>query len=98
MTVLADLLLAAPALPLDEAGKYIAGAYLVFVVLLVVYVGIMAAKLSRISGDLEELTELAERRRDERNAAAATPSAAASSATGSEPAGGDRVGAGEASR
>ena len=38
-----------PALPLDEAGKYVAAAYVVFVILLVVYIGIMAAKLSRIS-------------------------------------------------
>jgi len=49
-----------PALPLDEAGKYVAAAYIVFVVLLVVYIGIMAAKLSRISGEIEELAELAE--------------------------------------
>ena len=40
------LLADAPALPLDEAGKYVAGAYIVFVVLLVVYVAIMASKLA----------------------------------------------------
>jgi Tfp pilus assembly protein PilO len=51
-----------PALPLDEAGQYVAAAYVVFVLLLVIYVGIMAAKLARISRDLEELAELAERR------------------------------------
>jgi hypothetical protein len=56
------LLAQTPALPLDEAGEYVAGAYIVFVVLLVIYVGLMAAKLSRISNDLEELTELAEGR------------------------------------
>jgi hypothetical protein len=49
-----------PALPLDEAGKYVAAAYVVFVLLLVIYVGIMAAKLHRISRDLEELAQLAE--------------------------------------
>ena len=54
---------AAPALPLDEAGKYVAGAYIVFVLLLIVYVGIMAAKLGRISRDLEELADIAERRK-----------------------------------
>jgi len=54
-----------PALPLDEAGKYVAAAYVVFVVLLVVYIGIMAAKLSRISREIEEIAELAERRRAE---------------------------------
>jgi len=49
-----------PALPLDEAGKYVAAAYVVFVVLLVIYIGIMAAKLGRISDELEELAEIAE--------------------------------------
>jgi hypothetical protein len=52
-----------PALPLDEAGKYVAGAYVVFVLLLVVYIGIMAAKLSRISRELDEIAEVAERKR-----------------------------------
>jgi hypothetical protein len=56
------LLAAAPALPLDEAGKYVAGAYIVFVLLLLIYVGLMAAKLARISRDLEELADIAERR------------------------------------
>lgn len=61
-----------PALPLDEAGKYVAGAYVVFVVLLVVYVAIMAAKLQRIERELRELAGFAEQRRaDERDAAAA---------------------------
>lgn len=58
-------LLAAPALPLDEAGKYVAGAYIVFVVLLVVYVGIMAVKLQRIERELRELAGFAEQRRAE---------------------------------
>jgi hypothetical protein len=53
--------LGAAALPLDEAGKYVAGAYIVFMVLLVVYVAIMAAKLQRIEGDLREVAEIAER-------------------------------------
>jgi hypothetical protein len=54
--------LAAPALPLDEAGKYVAGAYLVFMVLLVIYVAIMAAKLQRIERELRELAGFAEAR------------------------------------
>lgn len=58
---MAALLLAAPALPLDEAGKYVAAAYVVFLLLLVIYIGIMAAKLGRISRELDELAELAER-------------------------------------
>jgi hypothetical protein len=50
-----------PALPLDEAGKYVAGAYVVFVALLLIYVAIMAARLQRIDRELAELAELAER-------------------------------------
>jgi len=49
-----------PALPIDEAGKYVAGAYMVFVALLLVYVAIMAAKLQRIERELRELAERAE--------------------------------------
>ena len=52
----------APALPLDEAGKYVAGAYVVFLVLLVVYVAIMAAKVQRIERELRELAGFAEAR------------------------------------
>ena len=55
-------LAAAPALPLDEAGKYVAGAYVVFLVLIVVYVAIMAAKLQRIERELRELAGFAEHR------------------------------------
>jgi flagellar biosynthesis/type III secretory pathway M-ring protein FliF/YscJ len=60
---MAALLLAeTPALPLHEAGKYVAGAYIVFVVLLVVYVAIMAIKLQRIERELAELASFAEQR------------------------------------
>jgi len=58
-----EFLFAAPALPLDEAGKYVAGAYVVFMVLLVVYVAIMAAKLQRIERDLREVAAIAEERK-----------------------------------
>ena len=51
-----------PALPLDEAGKYVAAAYLVFLALILIYVAIMAGRLSRIERDLAEVTELLEKR------------------------------------
>jgi hypothetical protein len=51
-----------PALPLDDAGPYVAAAYLVFLALILIYVAIMASKLMRIARDLGELTQLVERR------------------------------------
>lgn len=50
-------------LPLHTAGPYVAAAYIVFVALILLYVAIMAGKLSRIERDLGELTELAQRTR-----------------------------------
>jgi hypothetical protein len=47
-----------PALPLHEAGKYVAGAYIVVFALVLIYVAIMALRLSRIERDLGELLEL----------------------------------------
>jgi hypothetical protein len=55
-----------PALPLDDAGPYVAAAFLVFLALVLIYVAIMAAKLSRISREIGELAELARRRDDAR--------------------------------
>jgi flagellar biosynthesis/type III secretory pathway M-ring protein FliF/YscJ len=52
-----DLLAAAPALPLHSAGKYVAGAYIVFVALLLVYVTIMATRLARAERELAQLNE-----------------------------------------
>jgi hypothetical protein len=45
----------APALPLHSAGKYVAGAYIVFAVMLVVYVGIMGLRLTRTQRELAQL-------------------------------------------
>jgi hypothetical protein len=56
-----------PALPLDEAGKYVAAAYVVFLALILIYVAIMASRLARITRDLEELNDLL----DERSATSA---------------------------
>jgi hypothetical protein len=44
-----------PALPLDEAGKYVAGAYVVFLALILVYVAIIGAKIARIERQISEL-------------------------------------------
>jgi CcmD family protein len=46
-----------PALPLHEAGKYVAGAYVVAFALVLVYVAVMAVRLSRIERELDELAE-----------------------------------------
>jgi hypothetical protein len=54
-----------PALPLHEAGKYVAAAYVVFLALILIYVAIMAARLSRVERELVELNELVEERRRE---------------------------------
>jgi hypothetical protein len=51
-----------PALPLDEAGKYVAAAYLVFLALVLIYVAIMATRLATVQRELVELAEAIERR------------------------------------
>jgi hypothetical protein len=50
-----------PLLAIEAADRYVGGAYLVFLLLLLIYVGIMAAKLSRIQRELGSLAELADR-------------------------------------
>jgi CcmD family protein len=50
-----------PALPLHTAGKYVAAAYVVLFALVLVYVAIMAVRLSHIERRLGELLELSER-------------------------------------
>jgi hypothetical protein len=60
-----------PALPLDDAGPYVAAAYLVFLALILIYVAIMAGKLVRIARELDELSRLAERRERARDEDAA---------------------------
>jgi hypothetical protein len=51
------LLAELPALPLHEAGKYVAGAYVVLFALVLVYVAIMAIRQSRLERDLGELLQ-----------------------------------------
>jgi uncharacterized membrane protein len=55
-------LAATPALPLDDAGPYVAAAYLVFLALILIYVAIMATKLGRIEREISEISEIVERR------------------------------------
>jgi hypothetical protein len=50
-----------PALPLHEAGKYVAAAYVVLLALVLVYVAIMSTKLAQIEREVNELSELIER-------------------------------------
>lgn len=54
-----------PALPLDDAGPYVAAAFLVFLGLVLLYVAIMAGKLGRLERQVTELDELAARRERE---------------------------------
>jgi hypothetical protein len=58
--------LAAPALPLDEAGKYVAAAYIVFLALILIYVAIMAIRLANLSKDVEEIATLLDERDGDR--------------------------------
>ena len=65
------LLAELPALPLHEAGKYVAGAYIVLFVMVLIYVAIMAIRMSRIERDLgETLARLEENEASTRDAAA----------------------------
>ncbi len=64
----------APALPLHTAGPYVAAAYIVFVAIILVYVTIMARRLSRNQRELIELRrELERRERNEAEAGAQEP-------------------------
>ena len=45
-----------------DGGAYLAAAYLVFLALLLIYLGVMAVRLSRMERELVELNELASKR------------------------------------
>ena len=47
-------------LALERGESYVAGAYLAFAALLLIYIAIMAAKLSRIQRELRELADATE--------------------------------------
>jgi hypothetical protein len=59
--MLASALAETPALPLHEAGKYVAGAYVVLFALVLIYLAIMAIRLGRIDRELGELLSMSER-------------------------------------
>ena len=48
-------LAAAPALPLHTAGPYVAAAYIVFLAVVLIYVAIMAMRLTRNTREIAEL-------------------------------------------
>jgi hypothetical protein len=56
------LLAETPALPLHEAGKYVFGAYGVFVTMLVVYIAIIGARFARVERDVKALADMVEER------------------------------------
>lgn len=74
----------APAIPLNTAGKYVAAAYLVFFAIVIIYVAIMAARVTNMERDLAELDALVPER-DEDDAIARVAAGAAHSVV---PAGG----------
>ena len=49
-------------LGIEDADRYVGGAYLVFLLLLLIYVAIMAAKLQRIQREVRSLADGAEER------------------------------------
>ena len=51
-----------PALPLHEAGKYVAAAYGVFVTMLVIYVAIIGARFARVEREVKDLADSLEER------------------------------------
>jgi hypothetical protein len=69
--VIAALLADTPALPLHEAGKYVAAAFITVLVLVLVYVAVMALRVGRIERELAELSE----RRDQARGGGDQPAA-----------------------
>ena len=86
LTSLLGLVFATPAVPNDIGGKYVAGAYIVFILLLVIYVAIMARKMAGIERGLREVTEIAEARKED-----AAPGQAAPGGGSEEPSSADSL-------
>ena len=60
---------AVPALPLHEAGKYVAGAFVVLFVLVLAYLAIMTARVGGIERELAGLLDRQQRRAEEEESA-----------------------------
>jgi TRAP-type C4-dicarboxylate transport system permease small subunit len=58
------MMLAASTPTLPDNGGYIAAAYLIFLALVLIYLAIMAVKLTRLQRDVVELNELADRQQE----------------------------------
>ncbi len=54
-----------PALPLGDAGVYVAAAYLVFLALIFIYVAVLGMRAARLARELQTITELVDQRATE---------------------------------
>jgi hypothetical protein len=68
-----------PALPLHTAGKYVAAAYIVLFLVVLIYVAIMGIRLSHLERDLGELLSIAPASPEGERPAGGTPDTPASS-------------------
>ena len=51
-----------PALPLGDAGVYVAAAYLVFLTLIFIYVAVLGMRAARLERELQTISELVDQR------------------------------------
>ena len=58
----------APALPLGKSGKFVVAAYIVFILVILIYVAIMAVRAQHIEAELIELQRDVEAARADREA------------------------------
>jgi hypothetical protein len=61
----------APALPLGKAGKFVVAAYIVFILVILIYVAIMAVRAQHMEVELTELQRDVEAARRDRETAPA---------------------------
>jgi hypothetical protein len=78
------LLAAAPAVPYDKAGRYVAAAFIVLFAVVLIYVAIMATKLQRLERDLSELNSALDAKERAQAAATAAPAAPEEPTVGAE--------------